>query len=80
VISISDYPTRVKDNRPFSLTIAASAKEKEENGDDKGNDASSNSASNRASTATTSRTRWGIWHNDNCRLNSGGKYDAIGFS
>jgi hypothetical protein len=79
VISISDYPIRVKDNRPFSLTIAASAKDKEENDDDKGDDASSNSASNRTSTATASRTRWGVRHNDNRRLNCGGKYESIGF-
>jgi hypothetical protein len=78
MISISDYPISVKDNR-FFLAIAAFAKDKEDNGDDNGNNASSNSASNRTSTATAPRTRWGIRYNDNRRLNSGGKNEAIGF-
>jgi hypothetical protein len=78
VISIPDYPIGVEDNRFFSAAIASPAKEKDDNGDDKGNNASSNSASNRTS-IVASRTRWGIRHNDNRRLNSGGNYEAIGF-
>jgi hypothetical protein len=76
VIGIPDHPIGVKDNRFFSAAIAAPEK-KEDNGDNKGNNASSNSASNRISIAA-SGTRWGIRHNDNRRLNSGGNYEAIG--
>jgi hypothetical protein len=78
VISIPDYSISVIDNRFFSPAIAASAKEKEDNGDDKDNNASSSSTSNRTSIDAASRTRWGIRHNDNRRLNSGGNYVAIG--
>jgi hypothetical protein len=79
VISIPDHPIGVKDNRFFVVSIATPAKEKEDNDGDKCNNASSNSASNRTSIAAASRTRWGIRHNDNRRLNSGGNYEAIGF-
>jgi hypothetical protein len=80
-IGLPDYPIRVEDStRFFGAAIAAPAKENEENDDDKGNDASSSSASNRTGMVAASRGRRGIWHNDNCRLDGGGNYVAIGSS
>ena len=74
---IANYPIRVEDSTRFFAAIAPPAKEKEGHDGNKGNDASSSSASNRTCMVATSRSRRGIWHDDNRRLDSGGKYVAI---
>ena len=79
-IGLPDYPIRVEDSTRFFGAAAAPEKENEDNGEDKDNDASSSSTSNRTCMVASSRSGRGIWHNDNCRLDGGGNYVAIGSS
>jgi hypothetical protein len=73
-----DYPIRVKVAIEFfTLATAAPVEEKDDNDGGNGSNASGNTTSNSSSIAAFARR--GRWHNDNCRLNGGGNYQAIGF-
>jgi hypothetical protein len=76
---MSDYPIRVKVTIEFfTVAIAAPVEEKDDNDGGNGSNASGNSTSNRSSIAAAF-TRSGRRHNDNCRLDGGSNYQAIGF-
>ena len=76
-IGLPDYPIRVEDSTRFFAAVAPPVKEKEDDDGNKGNAASSSSASNRNCMVAASRSRRGIRHDDNRRLDSGGRYVVI---
>lgn len=78
VTSVADDPIGVKVTIEFfTAAIATPVKDKDDNNGGKGGNPSGNSANNR--TGIAARTRGSSRYNDNCRLNGGSEYRAIGF-